>query len=225
MKLQTICNVKTLLTDSEDGPIAAFILPSSSQSKLSTYYCSVDIRSGQLTPGKEQKVLTPSSAMEMDWAAYRYGAWDNLNLKQTLLAKNKFVAFLKQWMTDVPANNIKLYFGGDVTDGGEILRISKAAKQVPEKTIYLQTAHRVLLESVMKDHIFAENIVLGIVPTHDKDMYTHLPIAYYALYEGDDELHTMPKNKLAKERIWKITSRCIDALESKQPLIESLLHV
>lgn len=225
MKLQTICNVKTLLTDSEDGSIAAFILPSSSQSKLSTYYCNVDIHSGQLTPGKEQNVLTPSTALEMDWASYRYGAWDNLNLKQILLAKNKFVELLKQWMTDVPSNNIKLYFGGDVTDGGEIHRISKAAKQVPEKTIYLQTAHRVALESVMKDHIFAENIVLGIVPTRDKDMYTKLPVAYYALHEGYDELHTMPKAKLAKERVWKITSRCIDALESKQPLIESLLHV
>jgi hypothetical protein len=225
MKLQTICNIKTLLTDSEDGPIAAFILPSSSQSKSSTYYCSVDIHSGQLTPGKGQSILAPSTALEMDWAAYRYGAWDNLNLKQTLLAKNKFVEFLKQWMTELPANNIKLYFGGDVTDGGEILCISKAAKQVPEKTIYMQTAHKVLLESVMKERIFAENIVLGIVPTRNKDMYTQLPVAYYTLHEGADELHTMPKDKLAKERVWKITSRYIDALESKQPLIESLLHV
>ena len=225
MKLQTICNVKTLLTDSEDGPIAAFILPSSSQSKLSKYYCSVDIHSGQLAPGKGQSILTTSATLEMDWAAYRYGAWDNLNLKQILLAKNKFVELLKQWMTEVPANNIKLYFGGDVTDGGEIFRISKAAKHIPEKTIYMQTAHKVLLESVMNECIFAENIVLGIVPTRDKDMYTQFPVAYYALHEGADELHTMPKDKLAKERVWKITSRCIDALESKQPLIESLLHI
>lgn len=223
MKLHTICNVKTLLMESEDGPIAAFILPSSTLNKMAPNYCRVHVRTGYLRLENNTKYVTAATTLEMDWAAYRYGAIDNLMLKRKLLAQDKLKDLLAAWLQQVPANNIKLYFGGDIDRVGELLCISSSAKTVPDKNIYIQTMWSPALKQALSDSILAENINIGLIHTHStrrKDENEFPKVTYSDKDTAVDELHTMPKTSPI---VWKLDVRCYEAFENKKPIIESLL--
>lgn len=220
MNLQTICNVKTLLTDSEDGPIAAFILPSSSLVNAS-FSCRVHIRTGQLRHPNSTTYTTPSAVLEMDWAAYRYGAVDNLELKRKSAVQNQLVDLLKAWFLAVPANNIKLFFGGDINSDSDLDAIKAAAIQAPDKNIYMQTMWKPRRQNQITD--IPSNLQIGILDDRIARLYTPTSkLVEYSAFNGIDELHSMP-NKKSKRIVWRLDNRCLEAFETKKPLIDTLL--
>jgi hypothetical protein len=226
MKLTTICNIKTLLTDSEDGPIAAFILPSSSQDKHSPHYCHVNTRNGFLKLHTYTRNIMPSTVLEMDWAAYRYGAIANLNLKHQLSCNGKLEECIVAWLEAIPANNAKLFFGGGMVASNDIELIARATAKVSNKNIYLQITGNQRLIPVLKRCCAQENLIIGVIKPSNADLYlTDCPFSevYYSATSGKhDELYHMPK-KADKLVVWNIDPRCLEAFETKKPLLDTLL--
>lgn len=220
MKLQTICNVKTLLTESEDGPIAAFILPSSSAVN-SPCRCRVHIRTGQLKHPYSTSYIPPSTVLEMDWAAYRYGAVDNLELKRKSAVQNQLTDLLKAWFLAVPADNIKLFFGGDINSDSDLDAVKEAATQAPDKNIYMQTVWKPRRQPQIVG--MPSNLQIGLLSDHIAWLYTPASkLVEYSAFNGVDELHSMPSKEF-KRIVWRLDNRCLEAFETKKPLIDTLL--
>ena len=220
MKLQTICNVKTLLTESEDGPIAAFILPSSSLVNA-TCSCRVHIRTGQLRHAYSTSYITPSTVLEMDWAAYRYGAVDNLELKRKSAVQNQLADLLKAWLLAVPADNIKLFFGGDINSDSDLDAIKEAATQAPDKNIYMQTIWKPRRQPQIEG--MPSNLQIGLLSDHIAWLYTPASkVVEYSAFNGIDELYAMPSKEF-KRIVWRLDNRCLEAFETKKPLLDTLL--
>ena len=185
--------------------------------------CRVHVRTGYLQLENTTKYITAATTLEMDWAAYRYGAIDNLTLKRKLLAQDKLKDLLTAWLQQVPANNIKLYFGGDIDRVSDLVCLSSAARTVPDKIIYVQTMWKPSLQHSLNSSILAENINIGLIHTHSTrktDENKFPKVTYSDQDTAVDELHTMPKDNPI---VWKLDVRCYEAFETKKPIIESIL--
>lgn len=222
--LKPVNNVNTLFTESDKGTIASFIMPAATICATSELKCDVDLRTGKLhLKHKDQRCIKQGTALEVNWAAYRYGAAHNNLLVKKLLELNKLNELFATWMQAVPAEFIRVYYGGDACLLTEVLSIIQAAKASPAKQCYFQTGNYKLLYKLVElirlnklkvpanCHIFIEQHSTASISCK------MFPFVSYTRGIGVPELTTFPET--GKNIAYSIDIDSVATLDAKRPIL------
>lgn len=219
----------TLLSDTQLGLCASFILPSHAKSKTSYSRCRVEMRTGKLKlTTNVLPFITPSTTYEMDSTGYRRAAQHNFAAMRALCCMPdtscNITHYMLGWYERLPkeVSCLRLHYGGDVFYMGELLCLIEAARTM-EVPVYLQSGRTHLLNTLqgMIDTgkvTIPSNLIIGA------EMQCHTVMALHnftQVYYKDettalDEITHFPASNCSAIT-WKITSDCKARLCTKRP--------
>lgn len=168
LDIKPIKNFYTLLYQDKDKHIASIIFPSNMEASMSKSKCSVDFRTGileardadSLTMSNQAKTLyiTDSTTLEMNDCLFRVAAHRNYAYLNTLSFNDSviwsFSLALQDWAKALPKEYDKCrMFGGDIIKTEMLESIYSAFENLPDKSFYIHTARRDILNDVIEKEI------------------------------------------------------------------------
>lgn len=216
LDIKPIKNFYTLLYQDKDNYIASILFPSNMEVSSSKSKCSVDFRTGildardgdSLTMSNTSRTLyiTDATVLEMNDCLFRVAANRNYAYLNTLSFSDNviwsFSLALQDWAEALPKEYNKCrMFGGDIIKTEMLASIYSAFKNIPDKTFYLHTSRRDILNDMIEkgierpSNVFVFNRCLGN-EISDIDEFPSLVIHTEAGHTSDIETYPTTNNDM-----------------------------